>query len=916
MERVLVITDSTSSDQFAVVTEKNGSLRFFGISEAGKEWSQWINASTNGRGRLDDIVKKLTLGLMAEGPKPMTRKVRSELAENLPKVSESTHEELTTGRVESKSLESHRAVSRSGLSQKQWNARINYKALSFTNDRNFSTISYDLKSARAVFDPDLAGGNGGFRCPVGTRYGGQITDRYGRGCGWGAARRIVNAVGDGARRAERRLDDRRKRRVERRNARVGRRIGGDKPGRSRRGFATRLDNFADRRDQRQGRDIADRLDEFADRRDERQGISPRRRRGAGSPPAAARRRRAEELVDEPAPQTARERRRSASVDRVNDQPSAAKKPATVPAVERQRPAKKAVAKKRAVKKVPAKKAPAKKAPAKKAPAKKAAVKKVAAKKAPAKRSANAPEAQERRRLDGIENNLKDWVDGVADDRERLKVIEAFEEEKKRLRREAADAASGKESALEQEYALYDAAIRRLRERNLPPPPRFDPDANANQRRTEGDEQASNLSSLSSEDRAWVQQQVEAVYMSSADRERANNGIIKEESIENLEQRIRRIEQIEIPLLRRKANDEDLPKRDRAFYAEGLAIEEQRMAAYKAGIERKRELVPAEVPQSGLSPEQMAKLEKDMAKRYAGLRKKRGGIVGRWMIKTYGDEDPPPWKTDKNIKIDELRDMMARRSPEDKARINEWVKQVYAIDEVVGRSGLRFRVQIEDRDIDTSGGEIAFSGRVQAFNPDTNQWENIGKVDRNIRPNSGMVYNARLMLGAQGGHDNPFANGAKNEGFTSVFNPHAFTWLKASGFDRADVSAAADGRFVWGRFGYRQSLSEQRAGNLAKALMEEVKRYREGGGDGLIRTDLDADLIEYLTTVAKQKNFTIDAPQHPEYILALAGDANFTEDEKKAYDKKLQEWFVAQAPFGSGKYDFTDENVPDDPRKLV
>jgi hypothetical protein len=99
-------------------------------------------------------------------------------------------------------------------------------------------------------------------------------------------------------------------------------------------------------------------------------------------------------------------------------------------------------------------------------------------------------------------------------------------------------------------------------------------------------------------------------------------------------------------------------------------------------------------------------------------------------------------------------------------------------------------------------------------------------------------------------------------------------------------------------------------------MEEVTNYRQGRRDGLIRTDLDADLIEYLTTVARQKNFEINAPQHPEYILALAGDANFTEAEKKAYDAKLQQWFVAIAPFSAGKYDFTDDNVPDDPRKLA
>ena len=449
-----------------------------------------------------------------------------------------------------------------------------------------------------------------------------------------------------------------------------------------------------------------------------------------------------------------------------------------------------------------------------------------------------------------------------------------------------------------------------------PPPRFDPDANANPSSAQADEQVPKLEDLNGKDREWVQQQLEAIYMSGEERERATSGIVKEESIEDLERRIRFLELSEIPTLRRDANNKDLSKRDRAFAGESLAIEEQRLAAYKAGVERKRELAPAKAPRVELTPEEMVKLEKDMAERYANLRKKRGGIVGRWMVKTYGDGDPPPWETDKNIKIEELREMVTRKSPEDMVRLREWVKQVYAIDEVVGRNGLRFRVQIEDSDIQIRDSQIDFVGKVRAFNVDTNEWEDVGGVVRIINVKGGYVTNAQLMLGKSAGYDNPLGNKAKNEGFTSVFNPHAFTWLKASGFERAEVTAISDGRFVWGRAGFRQERGSVMGDRIADLLMEEVKKYRDGEEDGLIRTDLDADLIEYLTTVAKQKDFTIDAPQNPEYILALAGDKNFTEAEKKAYDRQLQEWFTVNAPFGTGKLVFTDENVPDDPRKLV
>ncbi len=45
------------------------------------------------------------------------------------------------------------------------------------------------KSVRAIFDPNL-GPSGGYRCPVGTQFGGQVTDRFGRNCGRGILRRV------------------------------------------------------------------------------------------------------------------------------------------------------------------------------------------------------------------------------------------------------------------------------------------------------------------------------------------------------------------------------------------------------------------------------------------------------------------------------------------------------------------------------------------------------------------------------------------------------------------------------------------------------------------------------------------------------------------------------------------------------
>jgi hypothetical protein len=111
---------------------------------------------------------------------------------------------------------------------------VNFKARSFLYDQTKTTFNYEVKRVRAIWDPSLSipgtGRRGGWRCPVGTRYGGQITDRFGRNCGWGVARRIANAITNIGERLESVDDRRRGRRAEQRNQRVMRRLQRDARG--------------------------------------------------------------------------------------------------------------------------------------------------------------------------------------------------------------------------------------------------------------------------------------------------------------------------------------------------------------------------------------------------------------------------------------------------------------------------------------------------------------------------------------------------------------------------------------------------------------------------------------------------------------------------------------------------------------
>ena len=170
-----------------------------------------------------ELVQTMDSSKIIEGPSPSGSAVEKKVA-NLASLKPET--------VETKNLPvvSISEVLLSEFSNEEFRNVLSFKASSFISDQTQSSFNFEIKGVRAIWDPSLSipGTNrrGGFRCPVGTRYGGQITDRFGRSCGWGAARRIANQIADIGERLEQRDDDKRKRRLDRRNARMMRRLGG------------------------------------------------------------------------------------------------------------------------------------------------------------------------------------------------------------------------------------------------------------------------------------------------------------------------------------------------------------------------------------------------------------------------------------------------------------------------------------------------------------------------------------------------------------------------------------------------------------------------------------------------------------------------------------------------------------------
>jgi len=301
MERALVINDATTSNIYAIATEKDGSIRVFGADEAAKEWADWADAKLQGRGKLEDLIKFLDNSFKLEGPKPLTRPVRAQIAQQMAKFGEQAQNEIAMGRTEQPEKKTAfttfsflppvadpgGAISRTTkVSSKT--ALINYKALAFRHEQSLASLGFEVKKARAVFDPNLAGGNGGWRCPAGTRRGGKITNRFGRNCGWGVVRRLANTITDTGERLEDSLENRRKRRDAKRNERMARRIGPNAPkiNRRRTGIARALergdaDIAPNGQPRRTRRGAPERMDDLADRVDGGYGRRPRAERRAG-----------------------------------------------------------------------------------------------------------------------------------------------------------------------------------------------------------------------------------------------------------------------------------------------------------------------------------------------------------------------------------------------------------------------------------------------------------------------------------------------------------------------------------------------------------------------------------------------------------------------------------------------------------
>lgn len=251
MKSAFIIKDKTGKP-YAVVALLAGGTEFYPIAESATTWASWMKDEYAARViTKQQLSSTLDNSMDVEGPLVTSRANKVKIDELIAKAKKTQEVEPIESAKEQKSAELVPVISLMDarldyLENSEWRNAVEFKAKSFIADVNKSTFSYEVKRTRAAWDPTLAvpgtERQGGWRCPPGTRNGGQITDRFGRNCGWGVARRLANEIADLGERLEDAGDKRRVGRVARRNERVARRMAqGGRLERAARGIGDALD---------------------------------------------------------------------------------------------------------------------------------------------------------------------------------------------------------------------------------------------------------------------------------------------------------------------------------------------------------------------------------------------------------------------------------------------------------------------------------------------------------------------------------------------------------------------------------------------------------------------------------------------------------------------------------------------------
>jgi hypothetical protein len=214
MSKFIVITDSDTKIPFGAIVTSQNRLTCIGNTLQANDWASWANSVGLGA---QDILDSLDFGLEADNPRALNNETLSNLSEKFsPKTLKKLQDLIDDSilKIEKKSLpedmdefyseEEFQLITdwpitdiALSLVEVQFKrSAVNFKAKAFISDKASSSLLLGAKGVRAVWDPDSPGG-GAWRCPpTSGDTAGQFTNRFGRGCLPGMARRLGSRLID------------------------------------------------------------------------------------------------------------------------------------------------------------------------------------------------------------------------------------------------------------------------------------------------------------------------------------------------------------------------------------------------------------------------------------------------------------------------------------------------------------------------------------------------------------------------------------------------------------------------------------------------------------------------------------------------------------------------------------------------
>ena len=216
---------------------------------------------------------------------------------------------------------------------------------------------------------------------------------------------------------------------------------------------------------------------------------------------------------------------------------------------------------------------------------------------------------------------------------------------------------------------------------------------------------------------------------------------------------------------------------------------------------------------------------------------------------------------------------------------EYLKQAYSHQRIEGKNGKLYRatatvspqngfqVQVQFDEINANGevirAKIATSSRSVS-------------VSQGIVSQNSMFVTSKIDRGAD---------------IQTIYNQHAFLYLKQIGVTKANVNAADDGQYVWARVGFKRNYGLNNSD--LQVLQSPLKFYEDFGAGGLINNDAEYARIKSILAQARGgKQY-----QHQDIIFAL--DDPTGDREKMEY---VKQWFKANLGFGGGTLSFAEQKI--------